>query len=143
MEALPVRTGRANCVTNMQQDMVEQTLAINYSLDDAAGSARCNALLSTVQEQQQGENRVKSMLFHMSGEGALLTTCSKRRSPPGADVPVEWICRHRAQSNSSRIPLPQGHLGAAVAFGKGAVGGETLPARRSWRSISAVGDFDT
>ena len=66
------------------------------------------------------------MLFHMSGEGALLTTCSKRRSPPGADVPVEWICRHRAQSNSSHIPLPQGHLGAAVAFGKGAVGGETL-----------------
>eukprot|EP01047_Picozoa_sp_COSAG01_P142175 COSAG01_NODE_73362_length_247_cov_6.047297_1_plen_56_part_01 len=32
---------------------------------------------------QQGENRVKSMLFHMSGEGALLTACSKRRSPPG------------------------------------------------------------
>ena len=68
------------------------------------------------------------MLFHMSGEGALLTSCSKRRSPPGADVPVEWICRHRAQSNSSHIPLPQGHLGAAVAFGKGAVGWETLPA---------------
>jgi hypothetical protein len=39
---------------------------------------------------------VKSMLFHMSGEGALLTTCSKRRSPPGADMPGEWICRHRA-----------------------------------------------
>ena len=66
------------------------------------------------------------MLFHMSGEGALLTACSKRRSPPGADVPVEWICRHRAQPNSSHIPPPQGHLGAAVAFGKGAVGGETL-----------------
>ena len=64
------------------------------------------------------------MLFHMSGEGALLTTCSKRRSPPGADVPVEWICRHRAQSNSSHIPLPQEHLGATVAFGKGAVGGK-------------------
>ena len=94
-----------------------------------------------LQEQQQGENRVKSMLFHMSGEGALLTSCSKRRSPPGADVPVEWICRHRAQSNSSHIPLPQGHLGAAVAFGKGAVGGETLPARRSWRSISAADCF--
>eukprot|EP01047_Picozoa_sp_COSAG01_P117671 COSAG01_NODE_46339_length_400_cov_313.083056_1_plen_62_part_01 len=30
---------------------------------------------SHLQEQQQGENRVKSMLFHMSGEGALLTTC--------------------------------------------------------------------
>jgi hypothetical protein len=80
------------------------------------------------------------MLFHMSGEGALLTACSKRRSPPGADVPVEWICRHRAQPNSSHIPPPQGHLGAAVAFGKGAVGGETLPARRSWRSISAAAD---
>eukprot|EP01047_Picozoa_sp_COSAG01_P004547 COSAG01_NODE_151_length_23939_cov_24.482802_1_plen_141_part_00 len=25
MEALPLRTGRTNCVTNMQQDMVEQT----------------------------------------------------------------------------------------------------------------------
>jgi hypothetical protein len=48
------------------------------------------------QEQQQGENRVKSMLFHMFGEGALLTTCSKRRPPPGADMPGEWICRHRA-----------------------------------------------
>ena len=98
----------------------------------------CN--ITTLQEQQQGENRVKSMLFHMSGEGALLTTYSKRCSPPGANVPVEWICRHRAQPNSSHIPPPQGHLGAAVAFGKGAVGGETLPARRSWRSISAAAD---
>ena len=62
------------------------------------------------------------------------------RSPPGADVPVEWICRHGAQPNSSHIPPPHGHLGAAVAFGKGAVGGETLPARRSWRSISAAAD---
>jgi hypothetical protein len=26
METLPLRTGRTNCVTNMQQDMVEQTL---------------------------------------------------------------------------------------------------------------------
>ena len=68
------------------------------------------------------------MLFHMSSERALLTACSKHRSPPGADVPVEWICRHRAQSNSSYIPLPQGHLSAGVAFGKGAVGEETLPA---------------
>ena len=32
MEALPLRTGRANCVTNMQQDMVEQTLAIIASM---------------------------------------------------------------------------------------------------------------
>jgi hypothetical protein len=65
------------------------------------------------------------MLFHMSGEGALLTT---RRSPPGADVPGEWVCRHRAQPNSSHIPPLHGYLGAPVAFGKGAVGGETLPA---------------
>jgi hypothetical protein len=49
-----------------------------------------------MQEQQQGENRVKSMLFHMSGEGSLLTTCSKRRSPPGADVPGEWISGNHA-----------------------------------------------
>jgi hypothetical protein len=42
-----------------------------------------------LQEQEQGENRVKSMLFHMlSGEGALLITCSKRFSPLGADVLV-------------------------------------------------------
>eukprot|EP01047_Picozoa_sp_COSAG01_P036895 COSAG01_NODE_2900_length_6892_cov_34.502871_11_plen_99_part_00 len=68
--------------------------------------------------------------------GYPIVTCS----PPGADVPVEWICRHRAQSNSSHIPPPQGHLSAAVAFGKGAVGGEILPARRSWRSISAAAD---
>jgi hypothetical protein len=61
----------------------------------------------------------------MSGEGALLTT---RRSPPGADVPGEWVCRHRAQPNSSHIPPLHGYLGAPVAFGKGAVGGETLPA---------------
>jgi hypothetical protein len=32
------------------------------------------------------------------------------------------------------------HLGAAVAFGKGAVGGETLPARHSWRLISSAAD---
>jgi hypothetical protein len=32
MEALPLRTGRTNCVTNMQQDMVEQTLAIIASM---------------------------------------------------------------------------------------------------------------
>jgi hypothetical protein len=50
---------------------------------------------------------------------ALLTTCSKRRSPPGVDVPGGWICRHRAQPNSSHIPPPHGHLGAAVAFGRG------------------------
>jgi hypothetical protein len=28
MEAVPLRAGRAQCVSNMQQDMVEQTLAI-------------------------------------------------------------------------------------------------------------------
>jgi hypothetical protein len=93
-----------------------------------------------LQEQQQGENRVKSMLFHMSGERALLTTCSKCRSPPGADVPVEWICRQRAQLNSSHIPPPQGHLGAAVAFGKGAVGGETLPAAAAGARFPAAAD---
>jgi hypothetical protein len=109
-------------------------------------AAEAAAERAAVQEQQQGENRVKSMLFHMSGEGALLTACSKRRSPPGADVPVEWICRTPLTSellshpDSSHIPPPQGHLGASVAFGKGAVGGETLPARRSWRSISAAAD---
>jgi hypothetical protein len=59
------------------------------------------------------------MLFHMFDEGALLTICSKRCSPPGADVPGGWICRHRAQPNSSHIPPPHGHLGAAVAFGRG------------------------
>jgi hypothetical protein len=64
------------------------------------------------------------MLFHMSGERALLTACSKRRSPPGADVPVEWICRHRAQPNSSHIPPPHGHLGAPVAFGRGPLAGK-------------------
>ena len=28
MEALPLRAGRANCMSNIQQDMIEQTLAI-------------------------------------------------------------------------------------------------------------------
>ena len=32
MEALPLRTGRTNCVTNMQRDMTEQTLAIIASM---------------------------------------------------------------------------------------------------------------
>jgi histone H3/H4 len=32
MEALPLRTGRTNCVTNMQRDMAEQTLAIIASM---------------------------------------------------------------------------------------------------------------
>ena len=90
----------------------------------AAWPQGCTPHPEHLQEQQQGENRVKSMLFHMSGEGALLTTCSKRRSPPGADVPVEWICRHRAQPNSSHILPPQGHLGAAVAFGRGPLAGK-------------------
>jgi hypothetical protein len=83
-----------------------------------------------LQEQQQGENRVKSMLFHMSGEGALLTICSKRRSPPGADVPGEWICCHRAQPNSSHIPPSHGHLGAAVAFGRGPLAGKHYQPRQ-------------
>eukprot|EP01047_Picozoa_sp_COSAG01_P095709 COSAG01_NODE_26355_length_716_cov_4.470016_2_plen_26_part_01 len=26
MEALPLRAGRANCMSNIQQDMIEQTL---------------------------------------------------------------------------------------------------------------------
>jgi hypothetical protein len=43
-------------------------------------------------------------------------------------VPGEWVCRHRAQPNSSHIPQLHGHLGAPVAFGKGPVGVETLPA---------------
>ena len=32
MEALPLRTGRTNCVTSMQRDMAEQTLAIIASM---------------------------------------------------------------------------------------------------------------
>ena len=32
MEAVPLRAGRAQCVSNMQQDMVEQTLAIIASM---------------------------------------------------------------------------------------------------------------
>jgi histone H3/H4 len=32
MEAVPLRAGRAKCVSNMQQDMVEQTLAIIASM---------------------------------------------------------------------------------------------------------------
>ena len=114
----------------------------------AAWPQGCTPHPEHLQEQQQGEQRVKSMLFHMSGEGALLTTCSQRRSPPGADVPIEWVCRHRAQPSSSHIPPPQGHLGAAAAFGKG----------RGWRDFPVnsrrlhccccsvlrdVADFDT
>eukprot|EP01049_Picozoa_sp_SAG25_P003706 SAG25_NODE_217_length_11656_cov_91.443108_10_plen_104_part_00 len=86
--------------------------------------AACTPHPEHLQEQQQGENRVKSMLFRMFGEGALLTTCSKRRSPPGVDVPGGWICRHRAQPNSSHIPPPHRHLGAAVAFGRGPLAGK-------------------
>ena len=32
MEALPLRAGRANCTSNLQQDMIEQTLAILASM---------------------------------------------------------------------------------------------------------------
>ena len=32
MEALPLRAGRANCMSNIQQDMIEQTLAILASM---------------------------------------------------------------------------------------------------------------
>jgi hypothetical protein len=103
-----------------------------------------------LQEQQQGENRVKSLLFHMSGEWALLTTCSKRRSPPGADVPGGWICRHRA----SRTPLTSRRRTGTSAQLWRSEGGRwrgNTTSRRSWRSISHarslkirdVGDFDT
>jgi hypothetical protein len=102
----------ARSATSRTQLMTQVTSSLSrQSLPDAA-------------EQQQGENRVKSMLFRMSGEGALLTICSKRRSPPGADVPGGWICRHRAQPNSSHIPPPHGHLSAAVAFGRGPLAGK-------------------
>jgi hypothetical protein len=40
------------------------------------------------------------------------------------DVPGGWICRHRAQPNFSHIPPPHGHLGAAVAFGRGPLAGK-------------------
>ena len=32
MEALPLRAGRANCMSNIQQDMIEHTLAILASM---------------------------------------------------------------------------------------------------------------
>eukprot|EP01043_Picozoa_sp_COSAG02_P129096 COSAG02_NODE_66639_length_255_cov_0.538462_1_plen_33_part_10 len=32
MQAVPLRAGRAQCVSNMQQEMVEQTLAIIASM---------------------------------------------------------------------------------------------------------------
>ena len=32
MEALPLRAGRASCMSNIQQDMIEQTLAILASM---------------------------------------------------------------------------------------------------------------
>jgi hypothetical protein len=32
MQAVPLRAGRAQCVSNMQRDMVEQTLAIIASM---------------------------------------------------------------------------------------------------------------
>ncbi len=32
MEALPLRAGRANCMSNIQLDMIEQTLAILASM---------------------------------------------------------------------------------------------------------------
>jgi hypothetical protein len=40
------------------------------------------------------------------------------------DVPGGWICRHRAQPNFTHIPPPHGHLGAAVAFGRGPLAGK-------------------
>eukprot|EP01047_Picozoa_sp_COSAG01_P049299 COSAG01_NODE_4877_length_4659_cov_5.664254_4_plen_57_part_00 len=47
MEALPLRTGRTNCVTNMQQDMAEQTLAIIASMmQQAAHDATLSAMLA-------------------------------------------------------------------------------------------------
>ena len=54
MEALPLRAGRANCMSNIQQDMIEQTLAILASMMQQAaqvalqsGSVRQRSLLST------------------------------------------------------------------------------------------------
>eukprot|EP01047_Picozoa_sp_COSAG01_P102951 COSAG01_NODE_32473_length_580_cov_2.276507_1_plen_49_part_10 len=39
-------------------------------------------------------------------------------------MPGGWICRHRAHPNFSHIPLLHGHLGAAVAFGRGPLVGK-------------------
>lgn len=59
---------------------------------------------------------------------APLTTCSKRLSSPSANVPGEWICRHRAQPNSSHIPPSRGHLSAVLTLGKG----------RNWRGFQST-----
>jgi hypothetical protein len=110
--------------TRLHANMWEESVNYGWHCHNLYPLTRNVSPADWLQEQQQGENRVKSMLFHMSGEGALLTTCSKRCSPPGANVPGGWICRHRAQPNSSHIPPPHGHLGAAVAFGRGPLAGK-------------------
>jgi hypothetical protein len=84
-----------------------------------------------MQEQQQGENRVKSVLFHMSGEGALLTTCSKRRPPQAR------ICRESgsAATGPSRTPLTSRRRSGTSAQLRRSEGGrwrENTTSRRSW-----------
>ena len=74
MEALPLRTGRTNCVTNMQQDMVEQTLAIIASMMQQAAhdatlycaEARRTVILirTTISPDTDGSNSCHERTMH-------------------------------------------------------------------------------
>jgi histone H3/H4 len=61
MEALPLRAGRANCMSNIQQDMIEQTLAILASMmQQAAHDATlycAEAKRTVIMEQSTSQNR--------------------------------------------------------------------------------------
>jgi hypothetical protein len=102
MEALPLRTGRTNCVTNMQQDMVEQTLAIIASMMQQAAhdatlycaEARRTVILPRDIELALKRLVLTGMLPHLVGLPPLSRTRSRTRSRGWTRLPWQsWRTR--------------------------------------------------
>jgi len=92
MEAVPLRAGRAQCVSNIQQDMVEQTLAIIASMmQQAAHDATlyCAEAKRKVIMPRDIELALKRLVL----PGSAYWT---RDNLPGATCPAIWImCARR------------------------------------------------
>ena len=81
---------------------------------------------------------VKLLSIHLKMQLAINTDLDINPSEPSASRQEQPV---RQQAGSFVfVPTIAGSQPASQPANKGAVGGETLPARRSWRSISAAAD---
>ena len=120
MEALPLRTGRTNCVTSMQRDMAEQTLAIVASMmQQAAHDATlyCAEAKRTVIMPRDIELALKRLVLveparqHQqvaAADTALDEDAVRRREPP-----VQHIAQARQQRLES-VGRQDAHPGLVV-----------------------------